>query len=779
MSTIVSLGKQKFKKDPELGWIDEKTKIPAGESFSKILDIAAGNEANAKTVSPQAEIKHVKEKPEELTPEMLVRKQQDQAEEESKLFQKIDTDIVQLSKTINRLAKALEEKRKAKQETRTHDVLEKKPPVSNTITTSTETKPKIDSTKEKIIPGTEARPKTEKVVPQAKKPQPIPVMPTWKEALYKHTHEHIFGKRHHETGEALEHGKLREAITSKVPITGLFYKALDTRHKARAAIKKLSPKGSVSNENVNTVNNNVKNTEYSTANDNSTNDLHTLYVDSQGNTSNNINMNTNKIDHTMYVDKEGAVLSADQRLERDKKDASVNTQKISSNESVLGDRSQHIINSVKNVFSKSKEHDDESPLLQAFKNIFERDNKESMFGKNGTVLSKIVNSMFTSPRGAMSSVGPTNSSVNSQMNYNADTPNSTNNNNTQQFNVNIKSINATTLNALGEAIAKSVSGGDTTEEIKAKEEISHGTFKDMSHAKSVHSPESMSTMSPITETLKKAADDKSGKGGGIINVVKDFIEGEIITKVIGKFMPKGGIFNGIKNIFSKGKGVAQGAEAVSKESKGGKGLFDLLKKGAKGVGGEAAEGAGALAEGAEVAGAAEGVGGALAGGAAVAEGGAAAGGLLGALGTGAAAIGGVLAAPEVLAGLGIAAAVGGVGYLGYQGYKKFKGEDSIFGKATKKPAIIPKNNTAIKPAPVNIPKAPSSIVRSNNDGPTIQTQELHRASKANAETKSNTGKGASTTNSVNAPTTIINNSTTSMNMPTIGPRGSLNLATYT
>jgi len=164
---------------------------------------------------------------------------------------------------------------------------------------------------------------------------------------------------------------------------------------------------------------------------------------------------------------------------------------------------------------------------------------------------------------------------------------------------------------------------------------------------------------------------------------------------------------------------------------------DVAKSLGKGAGTEDVAG---VAEGAEgLAGAAEGV----AGVAGLAEGGLAAGGL---------AAGAAAAAPWLLG----AAAIGGVGYLGYQGYKKFKGEDSIFGKA--KPAMPQRNN-----------------------GPSLQTQALNQVQQTNTEFKEKmaTSSAPIISSNHNAPTNIVQSSSTVTPLQhTAGPPGSLDIANY-
>jgi hypothetical protein len=182
----------------------------------------------------------------------------------------------------------------------------------------------------------------------------------------------------------------------------------------------------------------------------------------------------------------------------------------------------------------------------------------------------------------------------------------------------------------------------------------------------------------------------------------------------------------------------------------------------------AGEGA-ALAGGALVAGEAVEGGAALAagGGAAIAGAGAAAAGL------GAAA---VAAAPFILG----AAAIAGVGFLGYKAYKHYKK-----GKDAKKAAAAERlKGEGKQPEQAGKPGEPaetreSQAMQAKSDGPTRQTQELTQANKKNVAVRDAKSEAKAPMVNINAPSSSTTSTPPSVSMPTLGPRGSLDLRTFT
>jgi hypothetical protein len=206
-------------------------------------------------------------------------------------------------------------------------------------------------------------------------------------------------------------------------------------------------------------------------------------------------------------------------------------------------------------------------------------------------------------------------------------------------------------------------------------------------------------------------------------------------------------------------------------------------EGAALAGGAAAAGTGAaLAGGAVVA-----EGAALAGGAALAAGGTAAGGAAlaaggtaAAAGAGAAAAGlgaaAVAAAPWILG----AAAIAGVGFLGYKAYKHYKK-----GKDAKKLAAAERlKGEGKQPEKAGKPGEPaetqeSQAMQAKSDGPTPQTQELTQANKKNAAARDAKSEAKAPMVNINAPSSSTTSTPPSVSMPTLGPRGSLDLRTFT
>jgi hypothetical protein len=148
------------------------------------------------------------------------------------------------------------------------------------------------------------------------------------------------------------------------------------------------------------------------------------------------------------------------------------------------------------------------------------------------------------------------------------------------------------------------------------------------------------------------------------------------------------------------------AKAPKRKKKEGSNLKDMVKEP---VAAEAGEAAGGIAEAGGAAGA-------------VAEG----GGLLATLGEGAAAIGGVLAAPEVLAGVGAAAAVGG---LGYAAYKAFEPNDP----SPKKPQAETVRPTPQPTMPVAAPVKPAISQDSQNLREMVKQKDEEDEKKSNAK----------------------------------------------
>jgi hypothetical protein len=73
----------------------------------------------------------------------------------------------------------------------------------------------------------------------------------------------------------------------------------------------------------------------------------------------------------------------------------------------------------------------------------------------------------------------------------------------------------------------------------------------------------------------------------------------------------------------------------------------------------------------------------------------------------------------------------------------------------------------------------SQAMQAKSDGPTPQTQELTQANKKNAAAKDAKAEAKAPMVNINAPSSSTTSTPPSVSMPTLGPRGSLDLRTFT